>query len=120
MFLPAINMKNKQLGLSLIGLVFFLGVLGFVGVIIAQVIPTLIEKQAITKAASKAVEGDTVLEIRAIFDRAATVDDITSIAGNDLDIRKEGDKTVVLFAYNREIHLFGSAYLLLKYAGRSQ
>jgi Tfp pilus assembly protein FimT len=113
-------MKNKQLGMSLISLVFFLAVLGFAGVMAAQVFPTLIEKQAITKAASKAAEGATVAEVRAIFDRAASVEDIHSIAGKDLDIRKEGDKTIVLFAYNREIHIAGPAHLLLKYAGRSQ
>ncbi|WP_238342710.1 DUF4845 domain-containing protein [Polaromonas vacuolata] len=106
--------------MSLISLVFFLAVLGFAGVMIAQVFPTLIEKQAITKAASKAADGQTVSDVRAIFDRAALVDDIHSVAGKDLDIRKEDDKTIVLFAYNREIHIAGPAYLLLKYSGRSQ
>ena len=30
-----------------------------------------------------------------------------------------GNKVVVSYAYDREIHLFGPAYLLLKYRGRS-
>ena len=113
-------MKYKQLGMSLISLVFFLAVLGFAGVMAAQVFPTLIEKQAIIKAASRAAEGETVLEVRTIFDRSAVIDDIQSVAGKDLDIRKEGGKTIVLFAYNREIHIAGPAHLLFKYAGRSQ
>ena len=37
-----------------------------------------------------------------------------------LVVSKEGDKTVVTFAYTREIHLAGPAYLLLKYDGRSK
>ncbi|SEA34743.1 DUF4845 domain-containing protein [Variovorax sp. YR216] len=111
--------RRKQRGISFIGLLFVAIVLACVGVVVAQVIPTLIEYQAITKAANKAKEGNTVPEVRAIFDRAQAIDDFTSVTGKDLEVRKEGDKVVVSFAYDREIHLFGPAYLLLKYRGRS-
>lgn len=114
-------MKHRQRGISFIGLLFVGVVVASVGILTAQVIPTLIEYQAISKAANKAAaEGSTVVEIRAIFNRAADIDDITSISGKDLEITKEGDKAVVKFAYNREIHMFGPAYLLLKYNGRSK
>jgi hypothetical protein len=58
-----------------------------------------------------------VAEVRQIFDKAAQIDDIKSITAKDLEVTKEGDKVVVKFAYNKEIHMFGPAYLLLKYAG---
>ena len=58
-------------------------------------------------------------EVRAIFDRAQAIDDFQSVAGKDLVVQKVGDKVVVSFAYDREIHLFGPAYLLLKYKGQS-
>ena len=113
-------MKTRQLGISFIGILFVVGVLAFVGVIGAQAVPTVIEFQAITKAANKAKEGGTVPEVRAIFDKAAQIDDIKTITGKDLEVTKEGDKTVVAFAYSKEIHIGGPAYLLLKYAGRSK
>ncbi|MCY1167819.1 MULTISPECIES: DUF4845 domain-containing protein [Polaromonas] len=113
-------MNMKQRGISFIGVLFVVGVLAFAGVIAAQVFPTLIEFQAITKAASKAKEGASVPEVRSIFDKAAQIDDIKSISGKDLEITKEGEKTVVAFAYNKEIHIGGPAYLLLKYTGRSK
>ena len=113
-------MKNRQRGISFIGILFVGGVLAFTGVIAAQVFPTLVEFQAITKAATKAKGGNTVPEVRSIFDKAAQIDDIKSISGKDLVVSKEGDKTVVAFAYTREIHLAGPAYLLLKYDGRSK
>ena len=113
-------MKTGQNGISFIGVLFVLGVLAFAGVIAAQAFPTVLEFQAITKAATKAKEGNSVPEARAIFDKAAQIDDIKSITGKDLDVSKEGDKTVVAFAYNKEIHIAGPAYLLLKYAGRSK
>ena len=113
-------MKNKQRGISFIGILFVGGVLAFAGVIAAQVFPTLVEFQAITKAASKSKDGKTVPEVRAIFDKAAQIDDIKSITGKDLDVGKAGDITVVSFAYNKEIHIGGPAYLLLKYTGKSK
>lgn len=114
-------MKHHQRGISFIGLLFVGIVVASVGILTAQVVPTLIELQAITKAANKAAaEGSTVVEIRTIFNNAATIDDITSISSKDLEITKEGDKAVVAFAYTREIHMFGPAYLLLKYNGRSK
>ena len=113
-------MKHQQRGISFIGLLFVGGVLACAGVLAAQVLPTLIEFQAITKAASKAKEGNTVAEVKSIFDKAAAIDDIKSISGKDLEVSKEGDKTVVAFAYTREVHMAGPAYLLLKYNGRSK
>lgn len=114
------QLKSGQRGITFLGLLFVGGVLAVGGVIVAQLIPTLIEFQAITKAANKASDGGTVVEVRKIFDRAAAIDDIKSISGKDLAITKEGDKTVVKFAYEREIHLAGPAYLTMKYAGRSK
>jgi hypothetical protein len=111
---------SRQRGISFIGLVFVAVVLACVGVVVAQVVPTLIEYQAINKAANKAKEGTTVPEVRAIFDRAQAIDDFKSVSGKDLDIRKEGDRVVVSYAYEREIPLFGPAYLVLKYKGEAR
>ncbi|VWX56403.1 conserved hypothetical protein [Burkholderiales bacterium 8X] len=112
--------RKKQRGISFIGLLFVAIVLACVGVVVAQVIPTLIEYQAILKAAKKATEGSTVPEVRAIFDRAQAIDDFQSVSGRDLVVQKVGDKVVVSFAYQREIHLFGPAFLTLKYEGRGE
>ncbi len=115
-----LGLKSKQRGISFIGLIFVGGVLACAGVVAAQVFPTVVEYQAITKAVNKAREGNSVAEVRSIFDKAADIDNIKSIQGKDLDVAKEGDKIVVSFAYAREIHLTGPAYLVLKYSGRSK
>ena len=113
-------MRHQQRGITLIGFLFVGGVLACTGIVAAQVLPTLLEFQAITKAASKAASGNTVAEVRAIFDRAGAIDDIHSVTGKDLQVSKEADKTIVAFAYTREIHLAGPAFMLLKYSGRSK
>lgn len=113
-------MKHQQRGISFIGILFVGAVLACTGIVAAKVLPTLMEFQAITKAATQASAGHTVAEVRSLFDKAGQIDDIHSISGKDLDVSKEGDKTVVAFAYTREIHLAGPAFLLLKYNGRSK
>jgi Tfp pilus assembly major pilin PilA len=112
--------KSRQVGISFVGLLFVVGVLACLAILGAQAFPTVVEYQAILKATQKASEGNSVAEVRQIFERAAAIDDIKSITGKDLDVSKDGDKVVVKFAYNREIHMFGPAYLLLKYAGQSK
>lgn len=112
--------KFKQRGISFLGLVIVASLLAMAGVIAAQVFPTVLEYQAISKAADRAKAGQTVAEARSIFDKASTIDDIKSISSKDLEISKEGEKVVVSFAYQREIHLTGPAYLTLKYSGRSK
>ena len=114
------QLKSRQRGISFIGLLFVGGLLACAGVLLAQVAPTVLEYQAIQKAANKAREGNSVAEVRTIFDKATAIDDITSVTGKDLEVTKEGDKVVVAFAYNREIHMAGPAYLLLKYSGRTK
>lgn len=113
-------LKSRQRGISFIGLLVVGGVLVFGGVLLAQAFPTVVEFMAIQRAANKASSGTTVAEVRSAFDKAAQIDDISSISGRDLEVSKEGDKVVVSFAYSKEIHIAGPAYLLLKYNGRSK
>lgn len=115
-----VQRKSRQRGITFLGLVFVGSVIAMAGVIAAQVFPTFVEYQSILKAVNKSQEGASVPEIRMIFDKAASIDNISTISGRDLDVTKEGDKVVVSFAYQREIHLVGPAWLTLKYAGRSK
>jgi sensor histidine kinase regulating citrate/malate metabolism len=112
--------KARQAGISFIGLVFVIAVLAGVGVLVAQAIPTALEYQSILKAVENAKSGSSPQEVRQLFEKAAAVDDIKSITAKDLEITRQGDKNVVKFAYNKEIHMFGPAYLLLKYQGQSK
>lgn len=116
-----VQTRSRQRGISFIGLIVVGSLLAMGGVVAAQMFPTFLEYQAISKAAGKAAkEGATPVEVRIIFDKAAAIDDFKAVEGKDLIVTKEGDKVVVSFAYQREIHLAGPAWLTLKYAGRSK
>lgn len=76
--------------------------------------PIFLEYSAAKKAIEKAKVETTVPGVRAAFDRAAAIDDITSIKGSDLEVTKRGDKVIVSFKYSREIPLAGPAYLVYR------
>ncbi|QEA12177.1 DUF4845 domain-containing protein [Comamonas flocculans] len=107
---------GRQRGLSFLG-VIFIGVFAVAAFAIGgQSVPILLEYQAIKKAATKAArEESSVAGIRAAFDRSAAIDDISSISGKDLEVTKRNDKIVVGFKYEREIALFGPAYLVYRF-----
>jgi hypothetical protein len=80
-----------------------------------------VEYIAIERAIQKVKnEGNTVGEVRAAFDRFATIDDIKSITGRDLDITKEGEQIVVSFAYEKRIPIMDNVYLLIDFSGSTR
>ncbi|WBY00886.1 DUF4845 domain-containing protein [Ramlibacter tataouinensis] len=113
-------MKNssmaRQAGISFIGLVVVIAVLAGAGVLVAQAVPTMIEFQAVVKAIEKSKDAGSPAEVRVAFEKAAQIDDIKSVGPKDLEITRANDRNVVKVAYNKEIHMFGPAYLMLKYA----
>lgn len=116
-----LSSKSRQGGMTFIGLLFVAGLVAVTVAVGMQVVPTYTEFRTVQKAVNKAaIDGNTVADIRSVFDKAANVEYITSITGKDLEITKVNDKVVVSFAYEREIHLTGPAYLTLKYSGRSK
>ena len=112
--------RSAQRGISFFGLLILGIVLACVAIVAAKVVPTATEYMGIVKAVKKAAaESTTVPEVRASFDRTASVDYISSISGKDLEVTKNGDKVVVNCSYDKEIPLAGPAYLLIKYRGSS-
>ena len=107
--------RSSQRGLSFFGLVFIGVIAVAVFAIGGQSVPIFLEYTSAKKAIEKAKVETTVPGVRAAFDRAAAIDDITSIKGSDLEVTKRGDKVVVSFKYSREIPLAGPAYLVYRF-----
>ena len=114
---------GHQRGVSLIGLLFWAIIIGFMGYVAVRVLPTLNEYFTIQGAVNKIAAENltTVGEIRRQFDKQKDIEySIASISGKDLDITKENDRIVIRFAYPKEIELIAPVYLLIKYEGRSR
>ncbi len=112
---------QRQRGITLIGLLFWGALIAILVVIGMQVVPAWQESVSIQHAVDVAARaGPTVGDIRTKFDKMAEVDYISSISGKNLQITKVDGNVVVAYAYQKEIHLIGPAYLLLKFAGKSR
>ena len=111
----------SQKGVSFFGFIVIAVLAVAVFAIGGQSLPILLEYQAAQKAAQKAAnEGTTVPEVRAVFDRAAQIDDITNISGRDLDVTKVNERVVVSFEYERSIPLVGPAYLVYRFTHQTK
>jgi len=114
---------RHQRGITLLGLLLWAIVIGFLALLAMRVLPTMNEYFTIQKAINKiASEGlNTVPEIRAAFERTKTIEySIQSISGQDLDITKENDKVVIHFAYEKEVEIMSPVFLLIKYQGTAK
>ena len=112
--------RSRQRGLSFVSLVFILVVFVSIGYVATKSLPLLMEWQAVDKAVKKSATETTVNAVRAAFDRSASIDDIRSIAGKDLEVTKENEKVIVSYEYSKEIPLYGPASLLYRFQGSSK
>ena len=104
---------RTQKGLSLIGLLMVSGVLVFVALIGFKLLPAYIEYFAIKKAVTDIAHGPETRggqasDVKKFFDRRATIDNISSITGNDLEINKVGDGFEIIASYTVRVPLFGN------------
>lgn len=114
---------RSQRGVTLIGLLSWAVVVGFIGYVLIRTVPTVLEFQAIQKAVDTIAANPqpTVAGIRNAFDRQKEIEySIETISGKDLDITKENDRVVIRFAYDKEVELIKPVYLLIRYEGQSK
>lgn len=113
--------RNRQRGMSLIGLIFVGLIVVFLLILGSKVVPAVVEYIAIERAVQKIKnEASTVREIQTAFERHRTIDDITSITAADLDITKEGDKVVISYAYQKKIPILDKVSLVIDFAGTTR
>ena len=77
-----------------------------------------IKKALIGIAESGELRTGSVADVRKAFDRRASVDNITVITSQDLDISKDGGDLVISFSYPKKVPLFGNVSLLFDFAGK--
>jgi hypothetical protein len=113
--------RNRQRGLSLVGLLFIGIIVVALLMLGAKLVPAVVEYIAIERAVQKIKnEANTVGEIRSAFDRHATIDDIKSISSRDLDITKEGDKIVISYAYTYNVPILDNVRLVIDFSGTTR
>jgi len=117
-------MRTKQLGVSLLGLLMASVVIIAVLLVGMKLAPSYIEffaiKKAVNAIASEKGGGASVAEIRKSFDQHATIDDITTIKGSDLEVTKEGGATVIRAAYRKEVPLVANVGIYIDFVAEGK
>lgn len=110
---------QRQRGISLVGLIVLIAVLGSIVLLGMQIVPTYLEYRAIQGAIERAKKdsGGSVKDIQESFGKSAEVGYITAITSRDLLIERQGGELEISFAYEKKIPLFGPASLLMEYEG---
>jgi len=113
--------RRQQCGLSLVSLIFVGLIVVFLLAVGAKTVPALVEYFAIERAVQRvASEGQTVRDIRNAFDRYASIDDIKSIHGSDLDITKDSDRVIVSYSYSYSVPILDNVRIVIDFSGSNR
>ena len=116
-------MRNRQRGVSLIGLVLGSVVLIFVLLLGMKTLPPWLEfftaKKFINQIAQE-LRGGTILDIRKAWQLKTAIEDVPSVSDKDLEITKEAGEVVISFAYRKEIPLFANVGVYMDFAASSK
>ncbi len=120
MFIASSLRVRRQLGLSLLGMLFWAIVVGGGAVVLIKVYPSVQKYLTTREALNRVMRADqrpnSVPEIRRAFDRQRDIEFVNGmISGSELDIEAVGDGFRVGFSYDDEVELMDPVYLLIKY-----
>jgi Domain of unknown function (DUF4845) len=113
-------MRRRQTGVSLMALIFGFAILVIVAIFAMKVVPSYMEY----RSAKAAVEilgrtGGSPADIRRGWESRSAIDNITTVSAKDLEITREGNQTVVGFAYRKEVPLFSNLGVYIDFAANS-
>ena len=116
-------MRNRQRGVSLMGLIFGAVVLIFVLLLGMKTLPPYLEyftaKKHITQIAQEQRAG-TVGDVRKAWQLKTAIEDVPSVSDKDLEITKEGGEIVISFAYRKEVPLFANVGVYMDFTASSK
>ncbi|MFN2643608.1 MAG: DUF4845 domain-containing protein [Burkholderiales bacterium] len=108
--------------MGLLALIFVLVVLVVIALFSMKLIPSYLEYRA-AKHAIDAIARDkqssSVADIRRAFENRSTIDDITAVKAQDLEISKDASGMVIGFAYRKEVPLLPNVGLYIDYTARA-
>ena len=113
--------QARQKGVTLIGFLLFGGLLVLLAIEAARAYPAFLEFYQVERAVVYATQnGNNPADIRKMFDANAIVNNITAVAGQDLEIEKVANGYAASVTYNAWINLFKNVNLVIEFTAKSQ
>lgn len=115
---------RKQAGISLSGFMVVLVGLGLVALLGFKAGPPYMEAATIQKifkslAANPELKSAPTKDIASAFDRARSIDNVTTVTGADIEVSKDGANLVISASYSVKVPLVSNVSLLLDFAPSS-
>jgi hypothetical protein len=118
-------MPNQQRGITLSGFIFGAFLFVIVGITLLKLVPAYVQNAQINSifrdiAHDPDMQKATPHDIKNSFDRRASVDAITAIRSDDIDISSDGDTPVLSANYVVKVPLVGNISLYLEFNPSSE
>ncbi len=111
---------EKQRGISLVGLIVVLVVLGFLGLMAAKLLPVYLEyfgvKKMLTAMQNTGELQGSVLDIRKAYQLRNAIEDVKSVKAEDLEITNEAGETVVSANWSVKVPMFANVSACLDFS----
>ena len=117
-------MRNRQRGVSLLGLIIGAVILILILLLGMKTLPPWLDyfnaKKLIVQIAQEQ-RGGSVVDIRRAWQLKASIDNVDNVVGDkDLEITKENGEVVISFAYRKEVPLFANVGVYMDFAASSK
>jgi hypothetical protein len=116
-------MRKNQLGIGLGGLLVGAVIFIALATLGMKLVPSYLEFFAIKKAVNAIAQEKrtaSVVDIRKTWDARATIDDISSVKGSEIEITKEGTDLVISASYRKEVPLAGNLGIYIDFRAASK
>lgn len=114
------NRIRQQAGVSLAGFLLFGGLVAVLAVEAARTYPIVLEYYEIQSAVTAAASASSPADARKTFDRYATVNNITSVGSENLEIEKNKTGLEISVSYNGWVNLFRNVNLVIQFKASSR
>jgi hypothetical protein len=112
------HFMRKQTGLSLVTVLLGALVLGLALLLALQLIPVYTEYfsvKSVLKQLADEQAGAPPADIRESFIKRASIQNISSVKPDDLDITQDANGTTIAVSYQAKVHLAGNASLVFDF-----
>jgi len=112
---------RKQRGATIFGMMIIAMALVFGALLVMKILPPYMDYWTVKKVLS-VMANDPELknmserEVRNSFDKRASIDNITSVKGSDLEISKEEGEVIIEANYPVKVHLVGNMSACMDFA----
>lgn len=118
-------MRNRQGGITLTGFILVSIVLVFVLILGFKLVPAYLEQYTISKiftqiARNPEFSNATAADVRAAFGRQISIDSVSAISAQDLDITREAGELIIGAQYQVTIPLIANVSLLVDFKASSR